>query len=334
MEDIAQQLDRHSLVGVVRQALNDDRAILDTWQVQRIDYPNVSPESRGLYRVSGTARVQAMTSAWSVVLKVYAAPADPTADDPSAVFYWQREALAYQSGLLTDLPGPLTAPKSFGMVAWPANRLWLWLEDIQPPGDDQWPLARYRLAARHFGMFGGAYLTERRIPDLPWLSRRLLHAWVAASTPLLEQAQRPSAWDHPVLRRAFPAQTVAAVLRLWAERETFLARLEGLPQTLCHHDVWRKNLFTRTGRDGQTETVAIDWELVGTGAAGEDVGNLLGVSLLNFEVEADHAPHLAEQMLGNYLAGLHTAGWHPDTRAVEYAFNTAAALRCAFSTSC
>lgn len=74
--------------------------------------------------------------------------------------------------------------------------------------------------------------------------------------------------------------------------------------------------------------------MVGLGAAGEDVGNLLGVSLLNFDVEAAHADVLADTLLAQYVEGLHDAGWHGAPRAIGYAFNMAAALRCVFATAC
>ncbi|MBA3944757.1 MAG: phosphotransferase [Herpetosiphonaceae bacterium] len=87
-----------------------------------------------------------------------------------------------------------------------------------------------------------------------------------------------------------------------------MSHLDHLPQTICHQDVWRKNLFARSRSAGDEETVAIDWELVGVGAAGEDVGNLLGVSLLNFDVDVGEAAVLAETMLTDYLAGLSDVG--------------------------
>ena len=107
--------------------------------------------------------------------------------------------------------------------------------------------------------------------------------------------------------------------------------MERVPQTLCHHDVWRNNLFACTSTAGLQQTVAIDWELIGVGAAGEDAGNLLFVSLLNMDQEMADAPALAAAMQQAYVEGLHDHGWWDDTEPISFAFR-AAALRCIFST--
>ena len=57
---------------------------------------------------------------------------------------------------------------------------------------------------------------------------------------------------------------------VWDEREAFLSRVEGAPQTLSHLDFWSRNLFDDGGA-----TVAIDWAFVGIAAAGEDASNLV-----------------------------------------------------------
>jgi aminoglycoside phosphotransferase (APT) family kinase protein len=107
-----------------------------------------------------------------------------------------------------------------------------------------------------------------------FVSRNLIQAWVADAAPLIDLVQRPDASKHPLLRRTVSDATIASVVRLWDEQEHFFHLLEQLPQTLCHQDVWRKNLLHRQSPDGKEETVALDWELVGIGVAGEDVGNL------------------------------------------------------------
>lgn len=196
-----------------------------------------------------------------------------------------------------------------------------------------WTLQQYGSVVYQFGVFGGAYLAGRSLPHEPWLSQDLIRAWVANSAYLIELAHSPDAWQHPMLQRLFPSATIAAVLQLWETREALLAELARLPRTLCQHDLWRNNLLVRSGAGGQHEIVVIDWELVGYGASGEDVGNLLGVSLLNFDVPAAQATALGETILANYTDGLHAAGWSGNPQTVEYAYNTAAALRCVFSTA-
>jgi hypothetical protein len=329
METIENRIDPAALTSIVRAAYADQSLVLERWQPEPIAYANLSPDSRGLYRVAGTARTADRSLGWSLVLKVLAAPPDAP-DDPAQPFYWKREALAYTSELVpTNGAGSgFCAPRCWQIDERSERQIWLWLEDLAPA--DVWSIERYALAARHLGRYQGAFLAQ--LPDRPWLSRGLLPAWVADSTPLIERIARADVWSLPLLR-PFPASVAPAVLALWHERERFFAALERQPQTLCHHDLWRNNLFARRSSGDHEQTIAIDWELVGLGAAGEDLGNLLGVSLLNFDVAAGHAAQLADRLLHSYLAGLQDAGWRGDPRPVQVAYAAVAALRCVFSTT-
>jgi len=230
---------------------------------------------------------------------------------------------------LTALPGGVAAPQCLGVTEQPDAQLWLWREDVQPPHDAPWLLPCFARAAYHFGTFGGAYLRQRSRPAAPWLSHHRMRAWVDAAAPLIDRAQQPGGWDHALLQRHVPAAVVDAVLTLGRARDARIARRAQLPQTLCHHDVWRTNLFARTTTTGAEETVAIDWELVGLGAAGEDMGKLLGVSVLNLEVDARDADALAETLVTQYLAGLGAGGW--DERGwARYSAATGAGFLVAF----
>ncbi len=71
--------------------------------------------------------------------------------------------------------------------------------------------------------------------------------------------------------------------------------------------------------------------VAGVGAAGEDAGNLLFVSLLNMDREMADAPALAAALQQAYVEGLRDQGWRDDTEPISFAFRVAA-LRCIFST--
>ncbi|HEY0734104.1 MAG TPA: phosphotransferase [Herpetosiphonaceae bacterium] len=333
MQDTIPKLDPDLLTTVLRQATRRADIALDTWQIQPVDYMNLSPASRALYRVSGTVADRGTTVDWSLILKAFKAPPE-SSDDPGQPFYWNREPLAYQSGLLPSQPAGLAAPASFGITERTDGQIWLWLEDLGAADETPWPLSRYGLAARHLGFFGAAYTSNRRAAPAAWLSRGMIKAWIADSAAQIERTQRRGVWEHSLLRAAFPTPPTEQIVRLWNEQDRLCAALERLPGTICHHDMWRKNLFSRPSTGGHAQTVAIDWELVGLGALGEDVANLFGVSLLNFDVEAEQALELEQIIFQEYVAGLHEAGWDGDLRAVRAAFVTAAALRCVFSTAC
>ena len=331
IESAVEWLDLDILAEVVRRVLDDGSAEVASWHRERIDYANVGPGSRALYRVSGTAYLHGELVPWSTVLKVFRAPeGDPTAD-LSDERYYRREVLAYSSALLASLHGGLTAPRHFGVSEWPGAVLGLWLEDLAGVGTIGRSLERYGLAAHHLGAFGGAYLAGKSVPTLPWLSRRALATWVADHGPLVDLIRRPEAWQLPLVRQAFPRPVADDVLRLWSERATFFDALEHLPRTLCHHDASPTNLFARRDADGREQTVAIDWELVGHGAVGEDIGNLVPVSVIDLHVPAESARELEGVVLDRYLAALAEGGWQGDPRQVRLAYAATAGLRWLFA---
>jgi hypothetical protein len=147
-------------------------------------------------------------------------------------------------------------------------------DDIGP----EWPLEHYGVVARHLGQFSGAYLAGRPIPSQIWLSREWLRNYVATwGTPTIAQLQ--DSLEHPLLHGAFRSDVANGLFRLWAERDTVLDALGSLPQTLCHIDAFRRNLFVRRGVDGGDQTLAIDWADAGIGAIGEEIVRLVSGSL-------------------------------------------------------
>jgi hypothetical protein len=79
--------------------------------------PILAGDGQGLavFRVSGSSRVGGVPRAWSVILKVLPA----TSASPTDWNYPMREALAYERGLLDDLPRGSEAPRCFGHAALP-----------------------------------------------------------------------------------------------------------------------------------------------------------------------------------------------------------------------
>ena len=157
-EESGPRLDAQVLAGPVRQALREAAATVVTWDSQSI-YHAILASTGGVYRVAGTAQVRGATVPWSLVLKVVRRPpsASPAAQAaPHEWVYWQREVLAYQSGLLAALPGGLRAPQCFGTVE-QTDGVWLWLKDVADTVGLPWPMAQYGALARCLGAFNGAY---------------------------------------------------------------------------------------------------------------------------------------------------------------------------------
>jgi hypothetical protein len=185
------------------------------------------------------------------------------------------------------------------------------------------------LAVRHLGQFNGAYLAGRPFPQAPELNGQRLRTWLEAHGERV--ARIAAAPRNPEVRQFWPQPVVDEILRLWEERDAFCTALERLPQTFCHGDAIRRNLFSRRGTDGSEETVAIDWEFAGLMAAGEEAGQTVSVAAALFDVEPDDLPALDEALFEGYLAGLRDAGWRGEERPVRFAYAAHAALRNAFN---
>jgi hypothetical protein len=320
-----QRIDQVTLTPLVQRALESATAEVTDWEASLISggAGSMGIDASGVYRVSGHGRDQGRTLPWSLILKVAASSAHGGDPDGGA-----REWYAYQSGLLGDIPGGLVAPRCLGTVAQPDGALWTWLEKISDTHGPHWPLARYGLAARHLGQFNGAYLTGRSIPSWPWLSTGWLRGWVAQRAPEIATLRQHR--EHPMVRLVYPGTLADEVLQLWEERNTFLDALDQLPQTLCHLDAFRRNLFAHRTPDGRDQTVAIDWAFMGQAALGEELVPLVLASVAFFGVELSELQELEEIAFRNYLEGLHDVDWHGDPRIVRLGYVAAAALRYTF----
>jgi hypothetical protein len=308
-----------------------------------------------VYRLSGRAQVGSEALPWRLILKAL----HPTAgsQDPTHIFYPPRELLLYRSGLLDELPRGLRAPRCYACDEHEDGAAWVWLECVEEDGERVWSPARWSLAARHLGRFNGAYLAGQNprrsrsaIGHLtfdighwseataPWLGGRRLRSWLERHVPMVERiAAAPS---RPEVSRFWPGPVVDALLRLWEERHALCDALEGLPQTFCHGDAIRRNLFMTTvlqpgsktsSRNPQIEMVAIDWEYAGYMAPGEEIGQTVSVAGAFYDVDPAALPALDEALFAGYLAGLREAGWSGDERQVRFAYAAHAALRNAFN---
>jgi hypothetical protein len=105
--------------------------------------------------------------------------------------------------------------------------------------------------------------------------------------------------------------------------------LESLPQTLCHKDAWRRNMFapTNAGTSDPDALVMIDWAYVGRGELGLDAGDLFAASYSLFGAEPCAPRELDRVVFENYLDGLRDAGWHGDWRIARFGYAAYAALK-------
>jgi hypothetical protein len=314
-------IDKGILAPLVRKALGSETVNVGEWQCQWLR--GGASLAEGVFRFAGTGHDQGKTMPWSLVLKVIR-PVPPV-DDPSHSHYWKREALAYQSGLLEDLPGNLVAPRCFDVVERLDGRCWIWMEDVRDDIGPEWPLEHYGVVARHLGQFNGAYLMGRPIPARGWLSHGFLRQPVTRNTPVV--AQLRESLDHPLVARAFPPDVADGIFRLWGERDAFLDAIDRLPQSFCHLEAFRRNLFARQRTDGTYETVAIDWFFVGTGVIGEEIAPLVAQSTFFHAVEVHRVWELDATAFDGYVQGLRDTGWRGDGRMARLGYALVAPMR-------
>jgi len=315
----AMLVNQETLTPVVRRMLGDDTAQIGDWQLQHLQGGvGGGIETTSVHQLEGQAQIKTGSVTWSVILKILHRHGD---DDPTGSHYWRREADAYQSGLLGELPAPLRAPRCYGVTEDPHRKLCLlWLENVTEDTDRKWPLTRYAQAARILGVFNGAYLSGQPYPDYPWLSVGWVRANIRDMSPVIDELRQSR--DNPFLKLAMPSDAPKNLLRLWEDRNRLLDTLEGLPQTLCHHDAFRRNLLVT-----KDEMVAIDWAFMGRGPVGEELAGLVWVSLFFMEIPHGEARKLDSTAFAAYLEGLRSSGWRGSEQNVRLGYTIAMAMR-------
>jgi hypothetical protein len=178
----------------------------------------------------------------------------PQMSDPGSTAYWRREVEVARDDLVADSPGVIGA------------------EVLDVTEDEEGATVVHALVddAENPGLFlarslGG--LAAAPVPARSWLVRGQLRE-------RLGHAARRGGW--PTLQRTTAADVAD---HLWTRREHFLSLLDDLPQVLQHGDPTPGNLL---GRDG-ARVVAVDWQSLGTGPAGHDLGLLALASREEFD---------------------------------------------------
>ncbi|MCB8942590.1 MAG: hypothetical protein H6658_02325 [Ardenticatenaceae bacterium] len=314
------QLSETTLIPIISRALQADQITLLDWDIQSAHGGYSHDLTGGIYRLTGTAQRGNGRSPFSLILKIVQAPANPTPEDHP--HYWKRELLAYQSGLLNNLAPHLHAPHCFAAQEINNTTYWLWLEDVQDELGDEWPLTHFQIASRHLGQFNGRYLPPNTHPTHPWLSHNWLATWLQDYTHLPHLLADDTTWQHPLVHNILPRSCQNRLLHLWHNRHQLFQALAQLPQTFCHMDAFRPNLFAQ-----QNKTILIDWDKTGFGAIGEELGGMVAASLIWFRVDAAEAQTFGNLAFQGYLQGLRDTGWQGDPQEVRLGFTAASALR-------
>lgn len=320
---------RDEVARAVRAQLGES-AELDTWTVVELGRGRGNATtSLGVARVSGTARINGVTTGWSQIRKIFVPATDVAGIDMGRSIehwnYWRREPLLMASGHLRRLPAGVAAPTAYD-VAENGSDVIVWMEDLGDLTAPDWTGDNLGLVARRLGELGGWF--AGRAPAESWLSTDLLGQWVRDLPAMTVPLRGPGApgWDHPVARGVFPNGAASPVARLLDDASSRLAALAASPTTFCHRDTGLDNLLLRGDPD---QLVLFDWALAGTGPIGEDLGVLLASAIRHVPADPVELRHL---LFDQYLIGLADARAPVNPTAVWHAAVVTAALReCIFA---
>jgi hypothetical protein len=292
---------------------------LGEWSCNQLGWNATNAVTGGLYRVTGDAWGKDKPLQWSLILKIVV-PAR-NFDDPRHYNYWKREVLAYQSGVLENLPSMIKAPRCFAAEEQEDQTVWLWLEEVSNQVRSIWTQEDYLTAARILGTFNGSYLTGEPLPDEPWLCKRWLSSWIEECDKYDDgMALISDTWKNPLLSELFPANMFERYQEFHKRRLFLLDGLMNVPRVLTHNDAWPPNLFLQ----GKNNMVAIDWAFVGIAGVGEELGRLYGL-ILHMAVGSIID---AGSLFNHYMAGIRDAGWNGDSAIVRFGFTASAGIRC------
>ncbi len=327
-------LDAGRLTGAVRRAIGDPAAVVVAWAYERVAWAAINPSTVALYRVSGTARAgPGRDVPWIVVLKIVGDvdftghPLDQdymhNAEDWN---YWQREALAFESGLLDESPGPLRPVRTLGVEHVDDSHTWIWLQAVEGARPrTPWTPQEFVDAAYHLGGFAAQWAPRppSRV-EHPWLAERWPRGWLRSIRAIgLDHAlEHDDCWTNPLLAWILPQDPQARLRSLIADADQLLDVLESLPVTLAHHDPQQSNMF-RTAAD---ETTVIDWGFCGLAAVGVDLGLFVAGNLNNWAVDPSRAKEHDAASTAAYLRGLGDFGWEGDQTSVLFSRAAAGAL--------
>jgi hypothetical protein len=203
----------------------------------------------------------------------------------------RREAECYRHDLFSGLGARLRIPKAYLITARSEDdRYWIWLEDLGAAFAVAWTPELLALACRDVAELHARWWgREREWSRLPFLRRRaqamydgLWSERIAANCLTIEGHPRER-----TIARVFTPDRRQLLVRLARAEEVVYPRLERLPQTLLHHDIWLPNL----GRcDGMT--ALIDWSYVGPGTPGAELSQTAALMIQVWGPDLDERPLL------------------------------------------
>jgi hypothetical protein len=205
--------------------------------------------------------------------------------------YTRRELDCYRADMFAGLGVRLLVPRAYATDAdADTGRFWIWMQDFGDAFEVAWTpellAAALRDLAELHARWWGRVEELARMPFLRWRAQAMYDGlWVeriAANCAAIE--------GHPherAIAAVFTPARRCLLERLSAAADLVYPRLERLPQTLLHQDVWLPNLGRRMGK-----TALIDWSYAGPGTPGAELSQSYGLLVQMWGHQADDQPLL------------------------------------------
>lgn len=293
------------------------------WEVRVLQFHSYAASTQQILDVSGSALRQGRKHQWRLLVKCLRKP-----PDPQSAAGWDREILAYECLLSQNLTvASIRVPKFLGAERTSPQTARLWLEYIEGKPAAEWSLTNWRELASALASLQAGFVGDGRFLSEDWLNRNDLRGWVEGDRVRLFS-------DH-----VFDAQgigvaplvcrdTYSAVMKIWRRRRSILKRLDELPKTVCHNDVWAGNvLYDACSRPVARRPVLLDWQLVGPGPVGSDPPFAVVASAWLMLLPFSGIRKFEHALLSGYLAGLRRAGRADLTAYARVGFALTAAMR-------
>ncbi len=232
-----------------------------------------------------------------------------------------RELKAFESGLYQQIPSGFHVPYVHVIQRPEREQFWAFLEDVRPEMQALGmhaavPEETIRTILSHLAAFHAAFWERHDVIDETWLMslRRPVDYFYRCVVDILDGMKEPAAstvyvteqWPWLAegvleLMQSLDADSRRALERLYREPENLLKKIEHMPLTLCHYDFDNRNLGIRHGPQG-TQTVVIDWEILGRGLSSSDVVRfLLYQQPANMDELVDYYLDQLEERLGQKI---------------------------------
>ena len=100
-----------------------------------------------------------------------------------------------------------------------------------------------------------------------------------------------------------------------------------MPQTFCHLDAARRNLYLLRDSSVIIGVGAFDWVISGIGAIGEEIAPLIITSYLLKEIRPEELQDLETNVITGYMEGLRDSGWDGNIELVKLGYVISSIMR-------